>query len=141
MVANIAAVGACSLVNFFASHLLVFAAARPRLPATIAVVLGLAVVPLRADDGVVLRATTLAAWQGYERQVEERYGRATGSPFFAGDAFAGAPGWRGDATRGTIPMFQPRGAVPGAAPPDVPDGRIHHWVGAPVRARAHRRQK
>src|SRR6185503_5277176 len=78
----------------------------------------------------VLQPSTLFAWQSYERVVDERYQRATANAFFAGDAFGRSPGWRREAAAGATPMFQLRSPAPGTPEPDVPDGRIHHWVGA-----------
>jgi hypothetical protein len=99
----------------------------------IAVAAGASIVPLSAageSASPVLQPTTLSAWQSYERQVDERYQRAAVNAFFAGDAFGRSPGWRKDAAAGGTPMIQLRSPVPGAPEPDVPDGRIHHWVGA-----------
>ena len=63
--------------------------------------------------------------------MDERYQRATANPFFAGDAFGRSPAWRKDAVGrrdADVPAARP--PAPGAPEPDVPDGRIHHWVGA-----------
>jgi putative flippase GtrA len=147
VLANVVSVAACSFLNFFGAHTLVFASrlnfigghrlvfrSRPsRALCAAAVVLGATVVPLNAassSESPVLQQATLAAWQGYERQVDDRYERATGSAFFAGDTFGGSPHWRREAVAGGTPMFQVRSPLPGAPEPDVPDGRIHHWVGA-----------
>jgi putative flippase GtrA len=136
IVANVLSVGACSLANFVGSHTLVFAGRRSRAWRAVAVILAasaVSIAPLHAasdNESPVLQQTTLAAWQGYERQVDERYERAIGNAVFAGDAFGRSPAWRREAASGGTPMFQPRSPVPGASEPDVPDGRIHHWVGA-----------
>jgi putative flippase GtrA len=133
MAATLVSVAGCSLINFFGSHVLVFATRRPRVAGTIAVLIGLSTVPVSAAGGSVspaLQPTTLAAWQAYERQVDERYARATGETFFAADAFARLAGWRHEATSGATPMIQLDSPVPGGSEPDVPAGRIHHWVGA-----------
>ena len=134
--ANIFSIVACSLLNFAGSHALVFAASRPRAwrgIGAIAVAAAASIVPLSAasdNASPVLQPTTLSAWKSYERQVDDRYQRATANAFFAGDAFGRSGGWRKDAAAGGTPMFQLRSPVPGAPEPDVPDGRIHHWVGA-----------
>jgi len=130
--ANIAAVAACSFINFFGSDALVFAAGRSAATAALAAILALTAVPIQAtggDDAATLQPATLAAWQAYERNVDERYHRAA-DPFFAGDAFGRSGDWRGDAAAGRTPMLQIRSAVPGGPEPEVPDGRIHHWIGA-----------
>ena len=145
LLANLLAIGACSVVNFLGSDRLVFTPLDPasRTPpairasrwrrtaaATVAAVV-LSLLPLRAaDDGGPVRPATLAAWEAYERQVDARYGREVSQPFFASDALGGATNWRNEALAGRVPMFQARRAAAGAAEPDVPDGRIHHWVGA-----------
>jgi hypothetical protein len=91
----------------------------------------LSLLPLHAaGDGGPVKPATLAAWDAYEKQVDARYGRDGGVPFFAGDTLGGPAGWRNEAVAGRVPMFQVQRSGPGAAPPDVPDGRIHHWVGA-----------
>jgi len=134
--ANILSIVACSLLNFAGSHALVFAASRPRAwrgVGMITVAAAVSIVPLDAaseNSSPVLQPSTLSAWQSYERVVDERYQRATANPFFAGDAFGRSPAWRKDAAAGGTPMFQLRSPAPGAPEPDVPDGRIHHWVGA-----------
>ena len=134
--ANIFSIVACSLLNFAGSHALVFAASRPRAwrgIGAIAVAAAASIVPLSAasdNASPVLQPTTLSAWKSYERQVDDRYQRATANAFFAADAFGRSGAWRKDAAAGGTPMFQLRSPVPGAPEPDVPDGRIHHWVGA-----------
>jgi putative flippase GtrA len=133
--ANIIAVAVCSLLNFAGSHLLVFASNRPRVSraiATAAVGSIVLIAPVGASsstDSPTLQAATLSAWQSYEKQVDERYQRPAGTTFFAGDAFH-VSSWRNEAAAGRTPMFQLRSPMPGGAEPDVPDGRIHHWVGA-----------
>ncbi|MEO7276286.1 MAG: GtrA family protein [Vicinamibacterales bacterium] len=145
LLANLVAVGVCSLLNFLGSDRLVFRpldakpsghaptrASRPgrTAVATVAAVV-LALLPLRAaHEGGPVRPATVAAWDAYERQVDARYGREVSQPFFASDALGGAATWRNEAIAGRVPMFQARRAAPGAAEPEVPDGRIHHWVGA-----------
>ena len=101
--------------------------AAPTLIATLAV--ALLPVHLAGDSGPVHPAT-LVAWTAYERQVDARYTRDTGAAFFAADTLGGPGSWRPDALAGATPMFQARAAAAGLAAPDVPDGRIHHWVGA-----------
>ena len=83
-----------------------------------------------AADGPALQPATLAAWQAYERQVDARYARAAADVFFAADAYARPATWRHDTIAGATPMFQLRSPAPGDPAFDVPDGRIHHWVGA-----------
>ena len=79
-----------------------------------------------------LTAATIAAWQQYERQVDDRYERpAAADTFFVHDAFKLAPGWRARVT-GRSGVDGARAVVRARAPPEpsVPDGRIHHWAGA-----------
>jgi len=130
VVANIAAIVVCSTLNFFGSNALVF---RVTGAAAVAIVLAGAPAGARAGDlGLAeLSPATIAAWQQYERQVDERYGRSTaGNTFFALDAFKLAPGWQAQLTAGQVSMARVPSYAPGATEPDVPDGRIHHWVGA-----------
>ena len=132
--ANAVAIAVCSMLNFLASEALVFRAAKA---ATMAVVLSFGIslgAPSTAHADVAtaeLRAATIAAWQQYERQVDDRYSRpATADTFFVHDAFKLATGWRARVTGGQISMARVSSFAPGAAEPSVPDGRIHHWAGA-----------
>lgn len=78
-----------------------------------------------------LRGPTLAAWRAYEQLVDERFQRAsaTSRPYFTLDQFS-LHGWRETAMKNALPTLRVKSAIPGGAPPNVPDGRIHHWVGA-----------
>jgi putative flippase GtrA len=128
--ANIVAVLACSIFNFFASEILVF---RTALVLTVIVVWPGAVGHVRAEGAALadLQPATLTAWQKYEQAVNSYYERPGGSnSFFLHDAFKRDPQWRVDVRSGRIVMFQSDIPAPGAAPIDVPDGRIHHWIGA-----------
>lgn len=125
--ANVLSVLACSVINFLASEVLVF-----RTEVTFFAVLlsvGFAATA-RAEEPADLKSATLAAWQRYEREVEANYARAgSAHTFFVMDGFKQSD-WRERAKRGEIVMFQPERATPSAGAIDVPDGRIHHWVGA-----------
>ena len=146
LLANLLAVGACSLLNFFGSDRLVFKPLAPgmsppsRRPAsglgrsaaaTLTAVV-LALLPVRASsEGGPAKPATLAAWEAYERQVDARYGREVSQPFFAADALGGASTLaERSGGRSEFRCFRPDARRPGAAEPEVPDGRIHHWVGA-----------
>ena len=125
--ANVVAVLACSIVNFFGSETLVFR--------TAAVVLALVLTPAavsrpHASDTYVaaeLQPKTLAAWEAYQRQVDDRY-RKNGT--FAHDAFGRDRTWRDVARGGAIAMFETDRPLPGGQTVEVPDGTISHWVGA-----------
>jgi putative flippase GtrA len=134
--ANIVAILLCSFVNFGASELFVF---KQAAVATVIVLASssalLASEPPRAAGGsdmlaVDLQSRTLEAWNAYEQIVERRLDSATptGTPFFALDAFRVAD-WRATAMRGVF-MSRLDRARPGDPEPSVPDGKIHHWVGA-----------
>lgn len=132
--ANAIAIVSCSVVNFIGSEALVFRT----VPIVTLALLGSFSAPLSAraaDLAAELTAATVAAWQQYERQVDERYDRApsTGDTFFAQDAFKDpAPEtkrWRQRVIDGQVSMARIASPSPGAAAPSVPDGRVHHWVG------------
>ena len=130
VLANVVAIVTCSTLNFFGSNTVVF-----RVTGAAAVAIAIAATPTsaRAEElGLAeLSPAAIAAWQQYERQVDERYGRSTaGNTFFALDAFKLAPGWQAQLTAGQVSMARVPSYAPGATEPDVPDGRIHHWVGA-----------
>ncbi len=128
--ANVAAIATCSMLNFFASEVIVF---KTTTVAAIALLgsLGAPSSARAADVLADLTAATIAAWQQYERQVDERYERSTAADtFFVHDAFKLAPGWRAEVTGGQVSMVRVASFAPGAAEPSIPDGRIHHWVGA-----------
>jgi putative flippase GtrA len=131
LLANAIAVIACSVVNFAGSEVLVFRTA------TVALLALLTTSPLLAATPSELTAAeltpqTLAAWQKYERAVDERFHNlnAEAQPFFVHDAFKRAGTWRDAAIKGQVVMFQAERPIPGGATIDVPDGKIHHWVGA-----------
>jgi putative flippase GtrA len=125
--ANVVAVIACSLVNFFGSEMLVFR--------TAAVVMALILTPsavsrTHASESAVaaeLQARTLAAWETYQRQVDGRFRQ---DARFAHDAFGRDKNWRDVARSGAIAMFEADRPMPGGQTLDVPDGTINHWVGA-----------
>jgi putative flippase GtrA len=125
--ANVVAVLSCSIVNFFGSEMLVFR--------TTAVALALILTPVAvghpyaADSYVAaeLQARTLAAWEVYQRQVD---GRFRHDAMFAHDAFGRDKQWRDVARSGAIAMFESDRPLPGGQTVDVPDGTIHHWIGA-----------
>jgi putative flippase GtrA len=129
--ANLIAVVACSALNFLASEALVFRTA----PVVIIAALGSLAVPATAgaaDATTELSASTLAAWQKYEREVDARYARlpTKGDGFFVEDEFKRPPGWREQVLAGQVSMVRIDTAAPGAAESSIPDGRVHHWVGA-----------
>jgi hypothetical protein len=131
--ANVVAIGVCSMLNFAASEVLVFKTTSVAVTGMLVVVGSLAPSTARAADMATaeLSAATIAAWEQYSRQVDDRYGRAAASePFFAHDAFKLAPGWRAQAMNGQLSMVRIESSAPGAPEPSVPDGRIHHWAGA-----------
>jgi putative flippase GtrA len=139
VLSNLLAVLACSLLNFFGSDVLVFRRAPEAPRATVpAAALAFVLVAHSAaaagnpgDVAVALEPATLAAWQEYERRVDERYVRTNAtSAFFAHDSFASRDNWREAARKGGVSMLRIDAASPGAATPSVPDGRIHHWAGA-----------
>ena len=125
--ANIVAVGICSIVNFFGSEMLVFK--------TAAIVLALVLTPAAvsrpqaSDDYMAaeLQQRTLAAWETYQRQIDDRYRKDAA---FAHDAFGRDRKWRDVARSGGIAMFEADRPLPGGQTVDVPDGTINHWVGA-----------
>jgi putative flippase GtrA len=132
--ANIAAILACSVLNFVASEVLVF---RTSVVALAAVgTFSLPVGTYAADLEAELTAAPVAGWQQYERQVDERYDRAAAAsdPYFAQDAYKEnartQPGWRERVMSGQISMVRIASASPGAAESSIPDARVHHWAGA-----------
>lgn len=129
LASNIAAIMACSMLNFAASELVVF-----RRAASSAVIL-LMVVPsataATGPDDAELKASTLHAWSAYERQLDARLQSASAdrTPFFALDAFA-VQGWKNAAMANSVSMHRLDRPQPGGAEVAVPDGKIHHWAGA-----------
>jgi len=129
---NVIAIACCSLVNFVASDSLVFAVAstgdqgqssRGSLILSIAA-LAILLGPSAASAGP--SPATVAGWQAYEAQIDARYGgaqSATPDRFFALDRDGQPRGWREAVLRGELTMTKIEG-------PSVPDGKIHHWVGA-----------
>ena len=135
VLANAIAIASCSVVNFIASEALVFKTV-PIVVLALVATFSAPITVRAADMTAELTAATVAAWQQYERQVDERYERpaATGESFFAQDAFKDATpptqGWRQQVISGQVSMARVSSPSPGVAAPAVPDGRVHHWVGA-----------
>lgn len=131
--ANGMAIAACSMANYFASEVLVFRTATillillalsPGSPRTVAA----AAPDLEAE----LQPHTVSAWRSYEKQVDERYARlsAIGRPFFVHDEYGAPAAWRQVARSGSVAMRELNTPAREAKEPEVPDGRVHHWVGA-----------
>jgi putative flippase GtrA len=121
LAANVTAIITCSMVNFFASDRLVFRAAA----AAVALALSAPMTTAAADDTALTAAdgpkpATLAAWAKYIAAVDARYQNV--QTFFALD-MKGVKNWRERAGGTTVPMVQ-------IDPPSIPDGKLHHWVGA-----------
>jgi putative flippase GtrA len=119
VVAGLLAIAAASLVNFAASHALVFG----RAAGAAAVVLT-ALAPAPALAGGPGEAA-VAGWQRHQAAVDARYLSATAgrAVFFAQEALPGDSGWRRAVLEGGIPTRE-------IVAPDVDGARIHHWVGA-----------
>jgi putative flippase GtrA len=115
--ASAMAVGVCSIVNFLWADAFVFAAALVLVVPSPAAAAG-------PELAIELQPSTFAAWRKYEAQVDERYNRLTETraPFFVHDEFKRA-GWRDAARKGDVAMTR-------LEPPAIPDGKVHHWVGA-----------
>ena len=130
--ANVVAIGVCSMLNFVASEVLVFKTTSVAVTGMLVLVGSFAPSTARAADMATteLSAAAIAAWEQYSRQVDDRYGRAAGDPFFVQDAFKLAPGWRAQVMTGQVSMVRIASFAPGAPEPSFPDGRIHHWAGA-----------
>lgn len=128
--ANLIAIVVCSMINFFASELLVF---RTAGVATLAIAATLALPATTAAADVAMAELTpaaIAAWQKYERQVDDRYGRApSNDTFFIEDTYKSA-GWRQRVMAGQVSMLRIDSLTPGGGETSIPDGRIHHWTGA-----------
>lgn len=121
VVANAAAILACSTINFFASDRLVFRAGAAALVLAVsapASTLASDEYALAIADGP--KPATLAAWDKYVASIDARY--YDPQKFFALDQ-RGAKNWRPRATAGQVPMVE-------IDPPGVPDGKLHHWAGA-----------
>ena len=138
--ANAVAIAVCSLANFVASETIVFRAARVAAILAIAIAVPIATpISVKASGPAdmataELTAATVSAWQQYERQVDERYNRApaTSQPYFAQDAFKSnaTSSWRRRVVSGEVSMSRIDTPSPGQATVDIPDGKVHHWVGA-----------
>ena len=112
--ANLAAITACATFNFFASELLVFRSS------TCAIALLLA-----AGAGVGAQGTaTLDEWARHISTLDARHRTGT-SPahFFIHDREGAQRGWRETVRSGGVSVVE-------IEAPSVPDGEVHHWVGA-----------
>ena len=114
LAANLAAILACSLVNYTAGDAHVFAART-----------GLTLLVVSSAVAGVLQAQTpdaLKGWESYVTTVEARYRSASTEPFFALDTRK-LNGWRQRAQSGGIPIVE-------VEPPGIPNAKMHHWAGA-----------
>ena len=137
--ANAIAIAVCSLINFAASEALVFKAARVAALMALAVLIPFTapapVVAASATDMAVAELTpaTIAAWERYEREVDDRYERAASAGntgYFAQDTFKTSSAWRQQAIAGQVSMARIESASPGKGEVAIPDGKVHHWAGA-----------
>lgn len=110
LLANLAAIAVCSLLNFAASEWSVFRVAAVAAAAT------LTPAPAAAQD-----ASALAAWTNYTEAIDRRHAEP-GRTFFALDEY-GVRGWRERALAGAVPMHE-------VEAPGVDGGSLHHWAGA-----------
>lgn len=118
ILANLLAIGGCSVINFAAGTTLVFRAA----PALGAVLVLASAHPAFADPG----GDAVSAWNAYEASVTARHSAlAAGgrSAFFIQDIHDESAQWRVAALSGEV-------TATGLAPPAVQGATIHHWVGA-----------
>jgi hypothetical protein len=143
--ASAIAIAVCSLVNFMMSEMVVFKTARTAA-GTAVMLLALPLsqtVPVSAagatDMTAELTPATVTAWQRYEKQVDDRYDRAASAGadgYFAQDAFKLGSTWRKQVLAGQVPMAKLEAPTPGQSTIDIPDGKVHHWVGAVFLPRA-----
>ncbi|HSL20623.1 MAG TPA: GtrA family protein [Vicinamibacterales bacterium] len=118
VVANAAAIAACSLVNFAASTTLVFRTAGVLVPVML---LGPAASAFAQPSD-----KALTAWKAYEASVDARYsiaGADRPARYFVQDALPASAGWRRAVLATGVTTAE-------LDPPDVPGAQIHHWVGA-----------
>ena len=127
VLAGLAGIGLASVLNFFASDVIVFGrpagastARRPRAALGVAVSLLAFPAMTWAEPGEI----AVAAWTRHQASVDARY-RAAGEgrrPFFILDTVP-AGHWRSAILAREIVVRQ-------MDAPDVEGGRIHHWAGA-----------
>jgi putative flippase GtrA len=127
---NVIAIAACSLVNFVASDSLVFAdntsAQRHTRSNPLPLLAAIAFVAGASPATAGPSPATITGWQTYEAQIDGRYAEAATAPpdrFFALDRNGQAGRWRNAVLGGEQPMIKVEAA-------SVPDGKIHHWIGA-----------
>jgi putative flippase GtrA len=134
LVANVSAIAACSVVNFFAGDRFVFV--RPPAPRAAALLsIGiLTAVPGTALNGAELRPETLRAWGAYVAATENRIDRelASRQAFLALDFQSSslARPERIALLRGEIPVRELTATDGDGRLIRVPAGMVHHWRGA-----------
>jgi putative flippase GtrA len=136
--AGVMAVAVCSVATFTACERQVFArtaaatlVALATAPLVVSVETAVPPPPDVAVPSPQPGAATLEAWNSYSGVVSARHAAVTPdtAPLFALDAY-GITGWREAATAGRVAAFRLDRAAPDGAAIRVPDGAIHHWVGA-----------
>jgi putative flippase GtrA len=113
VIANLAAITACSMINFSAGEYLVFR------PSVFLLVVGSMLA--NGAPAAAQSAEALKGWNAYVATVERRQAEDA-STFFALD-LRKAERWRDRAQAGEIPMKE-------VDPPSVADAKMHHWAGA-----------
>ncbi|HJR58944.1 MAG TPA: GtrA family protein [Vicinamibacterales bacterium] len=122
VVANLAAILACSLVNFAAGNAFVFrTVSRSASSTAVALALAGAAVTGVAAAGAQSPAA-VTGWDAYIATVDRRHADSGSATFFALD-LRKADRWRQRAIAGEIPMTE-------VDPPGVSDAKMHHWAGA-----------
>src|SRR3954451_15785819 len=113
--ANVIGICVCASLNFAASEGLVF---RRTAPALLILVMVSAPAALGAQS-----ADAQVAWTRYQACLDMRHSAATGAAnFFILDR-EGNSGWRETTADGSVALAQ-------IDAPAIPDGKLHHWVGA-----------
>ena len=129
LLANLIAIAACSILNFFASHWFVFHSKQQAMPVLFLVGALSTVPPLRAAE---LRPETVKAWEAYVQATEQRIARelASNSGFLAMDFQQNALAERRNVLSGGIPVSGMKIVDSAGGEIAVPSGMIHHWRGS-----------
>jgi putative flippase GtrA len=122
IVANLATILACSLVNFAAGNAFVFRSVSRAVAGTAAVVTLAAATSSAVAAAGAQSAAALTGWDTYVATVDRRHADAGAATFFALD-LRKTERWRQRAMAGEIPMTE-------VEPPGISGAKMHHWAGA-----------
>ena len=137
LVANVLAVGACTVLNFLAADRLVFRSPRAQMTRAqrrrwIGVFAACLALTAPAAEAAPPQSDTAAAWRAYIQATEQRIARELASPdgFLVQDFSPSPESTRGALASGDIGVVRMASLDRAGGSLAVPNGMVHHWRGS-----------